>query len=199
MGIVTPVVHTLTYGNRIRRSHGFIKLFILMIFPVPWRSSPQQTRKFPTWQVMLQNRKSKELTVNLSSCGSYDLIRYNALNLTSISSHYLHKFLGICSVDLKVKKALPNNKFQAMHGCRQFVFWYVWLGLRTDATQWSCLNFLHSSPIENDGVYYLLMAGGRFGPGQVVMSFTVWAVHMIQWRSQKVAKICIWANLQKVP
>lgn len=122
MGIVTPVVHTLTYGNRIRRSHGFIKLFILMIFPVPWRSSPQQTRKFPTWQVMLQNRKSKELTVNLSSCGSYDLIRYNALNLTSISSHYLHKFLGICSVDLKVKKALPNNKFQAMHGCRQFVF-----------------------------------------------------------------------------
>jgi len=36
--------------------------------------NPQLTRKFPTWQVMLQNRKSKELTVNLFSCGSYDLI-----------------------------------------------------------------------------------------------------------------------------
>lgn len=41
------------------------------------------TLKFPTWQVMLQSRKSKELTVNFSSCGSYDLIRYYALNLTS--------------------------------------------------------------------------------------------------------------------
>lgn len=32
------------------------------------------TRKFSTWQVMLQNRKSRELTVNLLSCGLYDLI-----------------------------------------------------------------------------------------------------------------------------
>jgi len=29
------------------------------------------TRKFPTWRVMLQNRKSKELTVIFISCGSY--------------------------------------------------------------------------------------------------------------------------------
>jgi hypothetical protein len=32
------------------------------------------TRKFSTWQVMLQSRKSRELTVNFSSCGLYDLI-----------------------------------------------------------------------------------------------------------------------------
>ena len=44
------------------------------------------TLKFPTWQVMLQSRKSKELTVNFCSCGSYDLIRYYALNLTSSRS-----------------------------------------------------------------------------------------------------------------
>lgn len=32
------------------------------------------TRKSSTWQVMLQSRKSRELTVNPYSCGSYDLI-----------------------------------------------------------------------------------------------------------------------------
>jgi hypothetical protein len=43
------------------------------------------TRKSSTWQVMLQSRKSRELTVNFSSCGSYDLIWCNALHLTSSS------------------------------------------------------------------------------------------------------------------
>jgi len=33
---------------------------------------------------MLQSRKSRELTVNFFSCGSYDLIWCNALHLTSI-------------------------------------------------------------------------------------------------------------------
>lgn len=59
----------------------------------PFANNPQLTRKFPTWQVMLQNRKSKELTVNLSSCGSYDSIRYNALHLTSNSRLHLHEVL----------------------------------------------------------------------------------------------------------
>ena|SRR5690606_30776196 len=54
--------------------------------------NPQLTHKFPTWQVMLQSRKSKELTVNLSSRGSYDLIRCNALNLTSDSEPLLEEF-----------------------------------------------------------------------------------------------------------
>ena len=58
MGFVTPVVHALTYGNWMLYESILSKL----------------TRKFPTWQVMLQSRKSRELTVNLYSCGSYDLI-----------------------------------------------------------------------------------------------------------------------------
>ena len=47
------------------------------------------TRKSPTWQVMLQSRKSRELTVNFFSCGSYDLIWCNALHLTSSSKSRL--------------------------------------------------------------------------------------------------------------
>lgn len=72
MGFVTPVVHALTDGNQIMRGGSASDLLNLPL-----------TLKFPTWQVMLQSRKSKELTVNFYSCGSYDLIRDYALNLTS--------------------------------------------------------------------------------------------------------------------
>lgn len=70
MGFVTPVVHALTDGYwKVERK----KLFWLArgVFSGPLS---QLTRKYPTWQVMLQSRKPKELTVNLYSCGSYDLI-----------------------------------------------------------------------------------------------------------------------------
>jgi len=45
----------------------------------------QLTLKSSTWQVMLQSRKSRELTVNPYSCGSYDLIRFNAVHFTNKS------------------------------------------------------------------------------------------------------------------
>jgi len=69
MGFVTPVVHALT--------DGYWKVDFINFFGIQGNSNAllsQLTRKYPTWQVMLQSRKSRELTVNLSSCGSYDLI-----------------------------------------------------------------------------------------------------------------------------
>lgn len=109
-------------------------LFLYIIFFL-MKFSLQLTRKSSTWQVMLQSRKSRELTVNPYSCGSYDLIWYNALHLTNIA--------GLFETFYKVKKFFKNdtkkllkNKHQAVHGCRQFVFWYVRLSPRTNVTPW---------------------------------------------------------------
>jgi len=113
MGFVTPVVHTLTYGNRsfekpwiCLTSLSFF-IFKLCCYKGDFKSWFQfkiyeifnfgvrhiliglkLTRKFPTWRVMLQNRKSKELTVIFISCGSYELIWFNALNLTNFRDHF---------------------------------------------------------------------------------------------------------------
>jgi len=91
------------------------------------------TRKFPTWRVMLQNRKSKELTVNFTSCGSYDLIWFNALNLTNFRDLFYIFLIEVLKI-LVYMKFFCNNRFQAVHGCRQFVFWYVRLSPVTNVT-----------------------------------------------------------------
>ena len=101
----------------------------------------QLTLKSSTWQVMLQSRKSRELTVNPYSCGSYDLIWYNALHLTNIAG--LFEVFYKAKDDLKMYKSkrFLKNKHQAVHGCRQFVFWYVWLSPLTNVTLDSILLF----------------------------------------------------------
>jgi len=54
MGFVTPVVHALTYGYwKVER----YKFFCLRARKFSFNPLSQLTRKYPTWQVMLQSRK----------------------------------------------------------------------------------------------------------------------------------------------
>jgi hypothetical protein len=62
---------------------------------------PKLTRKCPTWQVMLQNRKSMELTVNLTSCGSYDF--------QSDATRYILPTMVGKFLPLLVERATPRN------------------------------------------------------------------------------------------
>jgi len=79
MGVVAPIVHALTAGdwidwNKKGKLLNSITLFYNVIYVFYTLVLLKLTPKSPTWQVMSQVRKSRELTVDLYSCGSYDLI-----------------------------------------------------------------------------------------------------------------------------
>ena len=79
MGFVTPIVHALTYEDYIifmlDRLVNYFRIYFLIDDKfLLTKFNMQLTLKSSTWQVMLQSRKSRELTVNPYSCGSYDLI-----------------------------------------------------------------------------------------------------------------------------
>jgi len=95
-----------------------------------------------------------------------------------------------------------QNKIQAMHGCRQFVFWYVWLSSPTNETL-KLILFVNYLKIYK---YFFIKKKYKFTTNETLdegedyvkslcplyAGLSIWYNDFIQ----RVAEICILANLK---
>lgn len=80
-----------------------------------------------------------------------------------------------------------RSYIQVLHGCRQTVLWNVRQCQATVATPTSSWE----STLEEQRTFNL--KGGR-GWRQIIMAFMGWAIHVLQWRLQRVATAWARAN-----